>query len=510
MRNSELPVFGAELYRTGQTGAGRSGRAVSVPADLKSIWTAFVTYRLTVAIVFCAAIIAAIGYIWITPPTYRATAEIIIDPRKRDIIDKEIVQSGLGTSSLGPDTFLLDSQVEVMLSQSVLRGLIARTHLLSDPEFVGGPRTSATAKAVDFVKRLIRGPQAERIGEMSEYERALAALTKRLDIKRKGNTYVFAVSMRSEDSAKAAEIANALVSDYIDEVNRSSRERIQDASRLLETRLGELRRSVAESREKVEAFRRANGLLSAERLPVTEQQLRDLNIQLARVATTANSARSRWEEVAKLQKMSPDVALASGLIESPSLSALRDRAAALTLEERSLSNQLMDRHPAITAVRESRAALERLIRAEISRIIARSKYEWEVAASEESSLRKRIATLETATAQSNRANVTLQELQREADANTAIYEQFLVRSKSAREQINIPSETVGLISKAFPPTRPSWPIEPLVLAFAAFAGLVLGLLAAIVRHARSGAAKRPARSKPTLSVQQAQPLARGV
>lgn len=446
----EAPAFGADLYRIGRADASWARRNAPLPGDLRTIWRALIAHWMTVAAVFCGAMLVAVAYIWVTPPTYSATAEILIDPRKHNIIDKEIVQSGLGTSSLGPDTFLLDSQVEVMLSQSVLHGLIDKAGLLSDPEFIGTKPSPVRSALSDFAKLMLRGPQAGQIEPVSDYERALAALQKRLDIKRKGNTYVFAVSMRSHNPAKAAQIANGLVTDYIDEVNRSSRARVEEASRLLDTRLTELRRAVADSREKVEAFRKANGLVSAEKLTVIEQQLRDLNLQLGRVSATANFARSRWQEVGKLQQMAPDAALASGQIESQSLSTLRERAAALTVEEGSLSTQLMDRHPSVGALRESRAALDRSIRAEVRRLIARSKYEFEVAESEEASLRARIATLEAATAKTNKANVKLQELQREADANAAIYEQFLGRSKSAREQINIPSETVGLISKAFP------------------------------------------------------------
>lgn len=485
LRGRDVPAFGADLYRPGPAEPLLVRRDAVLPRDLRTIWSALTTGWMTVAALLLAGILVAVAYIWVTPPTYSATAEILIDPRKHNIIDKEIVQSGLGTSSLGPDTFLLDSQVEVMLSQSVLRGLIDREGLASDPEFVGTPPSSLKSGVSDFAKLLLRGPQAGQIEPTSDYERALAALLKRLDIKRRGNTYVFAVSMRSHSAVKAAEIANALVTDYIAEVNRSSRERVEEASRLLNRRLDELRRSVSESREKVEAFRKANGLIAAERLPVIEQQLRDLNLQLARVSATANFARSRWQEVGKLQSVSPDSALASGLIESQSLTALRERAAALTVEEGSLAKQLMDRHPSVSALRESRAALDRSIRAEVRRIIARSKYEFEVAQGEEASLRTRITALEAATAQTNRANVKLQELQREAEANVAIYEQFLSRSKSAREQINIPFETVGLISKAFPPTRPAWPVEPLILAFGAVVGLLLGMVAAVIRQMRA-------------------------
>ncbi|MDB5591868.1 GumC family protein [Enterovirga sp.] len=478
MRNLEQPAFGAELYQSDGP-PPRAAAASAFPGDAKSLWTALVTRKGTILAVFGAAMLLALAYIWMTPPLYTATAEIIIDPRKRDMVDKEIVQSGLGTSSLGPDTFLLDSQVQVMLSQNVLRGLIEQTDLVSDPEFVGTSRSAFANRAIDLLKLLVRGPQADSIARTSDYERALANLLQRLDIKRKGNTYVFAVSVRSESAARAAEIANGLVALYTEEVNRSARARVEGASRLLDARLDELRQKVSESRDKVETYRNAHGLISTERLTVIEQQLRDLNLQLARVSTAANAARSRWQEAARLQKMTAEQALASGLVESAVLTALRERAAAITVEEGSLSMTLMQNHPALVAVRESRAALQRSIQAEIRRVIARIKHEHDVSTSEESSLRTRIAGLEKAIATTNRASVTLQELLREADANAALYEQFLGRAKSAREQINIPSETVSLISKAFPPTRPSWPAEPLILGFAALLGLALGGLAAV-------------------------------
>lgn len=69
--------------------------------------------------------------------------------------------------------------------------------------------------------------------------------------------------------------------------------------------------------------------------------------------------------------------------------------------------------------------------------------------------------------------VRLRELERVVEANRAIYEASLVRTKELNEQEGIDTSNTRVIAEALPPNRPTTPRRALVLA-ALIAGLVAG------------------------------------
>ena len=63
-------------------------------------------------------------------PRYTATAQVLIDPRERNVTDLESVVAGLS-----PESSTVESQVEVFRSRSLATPLIEAMQLDRDPEF---------------------------------------------------------------------------------------------------------------------------------------------------------------------------------------------------------------------------------------------------------------------------------------------------------------------------------------------------------------------------------------
>ena len=455
-------------------------------SDLRTLWDALISRRLMVAVCAIASVLIGMAYIWLAAPTYTSTAEVLIDPRQRAVFEQEIVQSGMGQSSLGADTFLLDSQVQVILSRSILQQLIDELDLVNDPDLGAGNRGTIG----NLIQLALRGPRASA-HSMSLEDQVMETLLESLDVWRKGNTYVLAVSMKSENPVTSAVVANALTQIYMQETNSYTRSKITDVEELLGGRLAELRETALASLSRVETYRAEHGLLSAERVTIVEQQLRDLNQQLSLVATTANAARARWEEVAKLSGRPVETLLGSGALDSPLLNTLREQFSSLSAREASLSATLGARHPSLQAVRDSKASVRADMNREVDRLVSQHRVEFDVAVANEDTIRTQIAALETAMASSNQASVTLRDLEREAESDAAIYQQFLTRSKDAREQVNVPSEAVRVISQAHPEFKPTWPKPMLVIAAGLVVGLGGGICLALLLHLFGASPRRP-------------------
>lgn len=148
-----------------------------------------------------------------------------------------------------------------------------------------------------------------------------------------------------------------------------------------------------------------------------------------------------------------------------------------------------DRHPDLAISYSQLADINRQIEVERKKNIDTAKSEYEAQLEQQNALEKQLKTVETQMLVDGQALVKLQELQRDADANKNIYEQFLSRFKTTSEQRQLQSSQTKIASLAIPPMRSTRP--PLALLLAALAiGSILTSTAAVA--AMGNTSDRPA------------------
>ena len=113
-------------------GAQTPGPDYASLEELFRIFTGFLhrQYPVIIAAFLLIMTLAAV-YLFTTPPSFTAFAKLMIDSRKVQVFQQ---QSVLG--DIPPDTWSVDSQVEVLLSENVALAVIKDLHLTEDPEFV--------------------------------------------------------------------------------------------------------------------------------------------------------------------------------------------------------------------------------------------------------------------------------------------------------------------------------------------------------------------------------------
>src|SRR6185312_10262387 len=82
------------------------------------------------------AVALVLGVTLSLTPLYQSTASIMLDTRREQVVDMQAV-----LSSLPSDTFVVDSEVQVLQSPALARRVIAKLHLDQDPEFNAQLRT---------------------------------------------------------------------------------------------------------------------------------------------------------------------------------------------------------------------------------------------------------------------------------------------------------------------------------------------------------------------------------
>lgn len=475
---------------------GRSNEA-SLAEDLRTLARAFSSRWRLIAGFVLVFILAGFAFVWLSPKTYTSTVSIFIDPRERVLLDRGVAPTGMGSSSQGADGALVDSQMAILKSRSVLGELVRQQRLDADPTFV----PAASGALVDLrgmVAALLYGTNQER-ADLSPFDRALLGLQKAVEVKRVDNTYVLDVSVATGSPMRSAALANALGDIYLSSGQNVVDNSARESAASLEARLAELGAVAEESQRAVEDYRRENGLLDTDGVPLTERQVSEMSSQLVSASVAAEAAKAALGALREN---------GAGTSASDMASQLRIEIGQARAEESMLSDTYGPRHPRLVRAQEHRKALEKTLDAELARLLAKAEADYRAAAGQQAALKAMLAASQEELARSNAASVKLRELEQTAKRNRELFDSFATKAKQAREQISLPATTARIISPAQPAVRPSAPKASLVLAASAFLGCVAGFGTAWVLYLLIGPPKRhrpasvqPVRKRPLAAAQ---------
>jgi succinoglycan biosynthesis transport protein ExoP len=399
-------------------------------------------------------------------PRYTGTAQVLLDPDK----DNALGANGL-ISELTLDSASVDSQVALIQSRSLLQRVVTKENLVEDPEFGTAP-SGLSGWLFGWWRNSDEKPPAD--GASPAVIKTVQNLSDSLEVSRDGRTYVLNISVTSKNAEKAARLANAAADAYIVDQLEARYDAAKRASIWLSDRLQTLRGELKKSEETVETFRSQNNLVATTTGTINEQQLSELNATLVAVRAEAAEHLAKWQQAEKLVDSGGQLDSIPDVIKSPVVADLRKQEAEVSGREADLVAKYGDRHPLIVNIRAERADIERQIDAEVRRIIANLKNDHEVTHSRELSLEKSLRDLTGETGLDNETAIRLRELERVAEADRTLYEQFLSRAKIADAEKTFQPKNARIISEATTPESPSFPKKKLILALAAVMGLGLG------------------------------------
>jgi uncharacterized protein involved in exopolysaccharide biosynthesis/Mrp family chromosome partitioning ATPase len=415
--------------------------------------------------------IAALAYCLITPSLFTATAQIIVDPR-----DKQVVSNDINPSSISPDGGIaqVESQVSVVQSGGVLLRAIAATHLETDPEFNGSSFLGGLLALIEQPW----SPSPEGI-ESNLQAKTLLALRKRLAVKRADKVLVIDVSVTSRDADKAARLANAIADAYLADQAQARADAANQASSALTARLAELQGRVKDAENAVEDYRAANKLVVSTGQLVSDQQLNELTAQLSAAQSRTSTLKAQLDQLRRKNSSADGTTEA---MNSAVITKLRDHESALVEKVASLGTQLGPSHPDYAAAQAELQHVQALIAREVDRLGKATQVDYERAVADERALSNKLEQLKSQSLDDDKADVRLHELQRELEAVRSVYANFLVRAKETGEQSSVDSTNARIITRALRPQQRSWPPVALVLVGAAFAGLGLGASASLTQE----------------------------
>ncbi|TKD48291.1 MAG: succinoglycan biosynthesis protein exop [Mesorhizobium sp.] len=413
-----------------------------------------------------------------TPKKYEATAELIVDPRDLKLTDRDLTQSVVASDAT---LAIVENQVRVLTSGTVLNKVVDKLNLVSDPEFNG--QASDGLGVMTLIRSILSRNDGPGVGEGRRRALAVANLAESLSVERGGKTFVISVSATTQNGEKSALIANTMTDVFLQTFGQIQSDTAGRATNELTGRLDELRKGVEAAERKVEDFRAAHDLVDAQGHLISDDEMLKLNQQLAiaRARTLELNARA-----ASARSIDVNSVLSGTLpeeINSNTMSELRSQYATLKQEADRAAIRFGPRHPELQALNAQLAGSRERIAGELRRIASSLQVDLRRAVQLEQDLASRLAQLKVRSGDVNSDLVTLRELEREAAAKRSVYEQYLLRAKETGEQKDINTANINVISRAFAPLEPNGPSR----AVTVLAGLLAGLASGVGLGAMRGA-----------------------
>ena len=391
-------------------------------------------------------------------PVYAASATVMLNTRDTNVVDVESVLSGLDS-----DSGAVAGEIALITSFQLLDRVVEKFRLERDREFSppageGVPLHRQVMDAAIGVlpenTRLALGlglPDAVMPEPLSRVDAERVQVVNRLrasmEVEQQRRAPIISISVESGNRDKAVLLTNAVAEQYIVDQLEAKFEATQRATSWLNERVQGLKDQLEKSEAAVEAFRANMAEEGGQGIELTQQQLGELNSQLIDARAARAAAEARLNQVRRVRNQS-GAAAAADAVDSPLIQSLRGQRADLVRREAELSNRYGDRHPTMINLRAEIADVNNAIAAEARKSLGTLQNEVEVARARERSLQATVNDLERQSISQSRESVQLRQLQREADANKLIYENFLTRFKETSEQEDLQQADARLISPA--------------------------------------------------------------
>jgi uncharacterized protein involved in exopolysaccharide biosynthesis len=386
------------------------------------------------------------------PGRYDAVATASIDPGNVDPISE--------TSSGGSVMLMQGNILSLVTSQRVAVDVVKRLNLTANPQIQQSFRDSGS------------------FGRESIDDWMASSLVGHVDPKFNLGTNVLAIKYKSGDPNQAALIANAFLASTIDGSVAMKAAAADQTARWFAPQIEGLRKDLDSARTALQNFQaQTNMVAPTEGADSDTSQYMAISSQLSGIRAVLNTLQSRLTSGStelSNDPSDPDLQILAGLKEklSTSESAIESSKGALG----SNNPKMVAEQANIASIRKQMADATEKMRQHLKERIAATQGQ--------------VASLEAEQAEAQKALIGVQaqrarlgELQR--DVGFAV-EQLNARERAAAEaklKSKLTFSDITVLDKAAPPIEPAFPKPFIVIPVGIFAGLVLGLLLALLAEA---------------------------
>jgi capsular exopolysaccharide synthesis family protein len=438
-------------------------------------------HRLPAGAVLGAAVLAAAAYVYTATPIFEGRTQLLIQVQTPEAIQfRETDQEQLTTDDY-------QTQYGILRSRALARRTLDGLKLWDHEEFRGRPGRLSRMLGQDAE---VPGAAAE---ETSQQTRVINAFLRRLSVEPVTNSRLVDVAFRSADPKLAAQVANTLSQNYIDQNVEGRFQTSRSAAEWLEEQLSQQRGRLEKGQQSLQRYRERNPGAGADNAAnIVTQKLADLNAAVTRAETQRIEKQAAFERLNSIRNDQAALDTVPAVLGNPFIQALKTELAGLERQRQEMSQRLGERHPDMVKLNPAIESARARLQSEIGKVVQSVENEYLAAQANEQRLLTELAAQQrTAVAQDRRA-VDFDVIQREVTTNQQLFDSLMQRAKELGIAGEFKSTNVRIIDQAEVPSRPVWPARAQTLAVALILGAMMAFGTAVGIERLDSRIKSPA------------------
>lgn len=408
---------------------------------------------------------------------YTASGEVQIQPGSA--ADLKLSVSSLVSSGMGQLDEIIESNINILESRTLLMQVAQTLKLQDNPAFLGGATVIKAGWFGGKTTPLLHGDLN------NPYVRAaiLRNLRAHLSIARIPRTEMISIKYTSKSPQLSADIVNALESAFVENNFESHYKTTKDVSKWLTSQIEDLRSIVQTSQDKMISLQRKLGISALDpthNLLISEVSNLEKGVADATQQRVLAGARYRI-----LKSLPPDQ-----ILDSPTplgtdgardlLTSLRSQQAAAVAQLANLSPVYGPNYPQVRQLKAQIATLNHQIREQENRVVEQAKDAYGVAQTAENRARGMLNDKIDQIYGQRSDLVKYMLLTEQYQSNRKMYESILGRLREAAVDAGLDAADVSVVDLAWPPVVPSTMSVTKLGIIGLFFGVLTGLALALL------------------------------
>jgi len=444
--------------------------------DLQRYWRTVKLYKWYIMGFVGTVTLLTMFYVYSMDPIYRANTTVLIESQETKVLSIEEVY-GLNTE----DQEYYQTQFEILRSRDLAERVVKHLDLTAHPMY---DPAQAKQGMIAGLMSMVSEPPVE-LTPTQTLEQVVDTVMKNLSITPVRNTQLVSITFHSPDAKVAAEVTDTYAEQYIKH-HLEEREGVTlKATDWLSDRLGDLRETLQESEQKLQAYRESEELVDVQGVQTLgADEIEEVTQRYVEAKQIRSQAETTYEQMRELGPNPPAYQLlAIPSIQSNDLvSALSQRKSMADSKVTELSQRYGPKHPKmISALSEASSAEDQLYQ-QILSVADGIRTNYFAALQTEKALQRQLSTAKSTLQDINRKEIKLRELEREVETNRKLFNMFLTRAKETEEARGLQAAHARVVDPAVIPQKPVKPNKSISLIVSVFLSSAFAIGIAIFKE----------------------------
>lgn len=408
--------------------------------NLRHYWHVILERRWLVIATFVSVFVLCLVYLYKAPKIFQASTRLQIDRESESALNlREVVMS------VGADTDYLQTQYKNLMSRSLIEAVIKKQKLNEDPRY---------AKEIDIAQAVA-----------DDITVAPIRMSRLVDVR-----------VEHTNPKKAADIANTLVDEFIEQNSVLKQKRTLDTLFFLKAQANSLEKDVQDAEERLHNYRTQVKFVSLdERYNIIAEALSQAQSRYTDTKARAENAENTIKELDKHVKEGKPTATFPVIASDPQVKEQQKQIATYENELAVLLNRYKDKHPSIIMARsrieETRKSLDRTVDTLIETLRAEAR----LSRVAEQTIGTNVKDWEDRLTDWTKAKKDYDILVRKAETSKALFNLVLSKMKEVELMGKDKANNIRVVDPASTPVKPIKPRIVTTLLLGAFGGLAVAI-----------------------------------